>query len=169
MFGIPVYKKDAKGVKKSDIIDFLETIKEGNYDQIVPALSSYRVANSNEEKHPLWWWSQNGRLNKVSLPVIKKTINSYKIRGFNQLFLTELSNTAIHRIGLMDPKHDFNQDVITSYWRHLKCQEGDASILLFEMFAPVSNGVYIRQLVRDIGKFLGVETLKLEIERICYC
>ncbi len=166
MLGIPEYKHSLKGVRKDDIIVFLETIKGGNYDQRMPALSSYQVANDKGEKHPLWWWTQNDRLDEVQLPSFAKTLYEYEIIGFGGLTLYELAQLALERISQVDKKHAFNQDVISSYWRHLKLL--DKPVLTFELRAKVSSGFYIRQLVKDIGTFLGVDTMTIEIERLCF-
>uniref|UniRef100_A0A6C0KUZ1 tRNA pseudouridine(55) synthase n=1 Tax=viral metagenome TaxID=1070528 RepID=A0A6C0KUZ1_9ZZZZ len=166
LLGIPEYKQSSKGIRKDDIIVFLETIKGGTYDQRMPALSSYQVANEKGEKHPLWWWTQNDRLDEVELPSFKKILYDYELIGFNGISLYELSQLAIQRISLINKKHMFNQDLIMTYWRHLKFI--DKPILTFEMKAKVSSGFYIRQLVKDIGTFLGVETLTIEIERLSY-
>jgi hypothetical protein len=153
-------------VKKDDIIVFLETIKGGNYDQMMPALSSYQVANKTGEKHPLWWWTQNDRLEEVTLPSFIKTLYKYEIKGFGLISLHDLAELAISRIYLIDRKHSFNQDTILEHWRCLKGY--DDNVLTFEMTATVSSGFYIRQLVKDIGTFIGVDTITIEIERLSY-
>ena len=166
LLGIPEHKPMTKGIRKDDIIVFLETIKGGNYDQRMPALSSFQVANEKGEKHPLWWWTQNDRLDEVQLPSFKKILHNYEIIGFNELTLYDLSQLAIQRVSLVDKRQDFNQDIILTYWRHLKFL--DKPILTFEMRVAVSSGFYIRQLVKDIGTFLGVDTMTIEIERLSY-
>jgi tRNA U55 pseudouridine synthase TruB len=166
LLGIPEHKPTMKGIRKDDIIIFLETIKGGNYDQRMPALSSYPVANEKGEKHPLWWWTQNDRLDEVKLPSFKKNLFDYEIIGFSEMMLYDLAQLAIQRISLIDKKQDFNQDVILAYWRHLKTI--DKPVVTFEMRATVSSGFYIRQLVKDIGTFLGVDTMTIEIERKNY-
>lgn len=166
MLGIPNYKRELKGAKKDDIVLFLETIKGGNYDQMMPALSSYQVANKAGEKHPLWWWTQNDRLEEVSLPSFIKTLYRYEIKGFGLVSLRDLADLAISRIHLVDRKHSFNQDAILNHWRRLKLVMDN--ILTFEMRATVSSGFYIRQLVKDIGTFIGVDTMTVEIERVSY-
>lgn len=166
LLGIPEYKQTLKGIKRSDIIVFLETIRGGNYDQRMPALSSYQVSNKSGEKHPLWWWTQNDRLEEVELPSFKKTLYDYDLVGFNSIPLHDLAELALQRIHLIDKKHKFNQDVIVSHWRQLKTL--DKPILTFEIKAKVSSGFYIRQLVKDIGVFLGIDTLTIEIERLSY-
>jgi tRNA U55 pseudouridine synthase TruB len=166
MLGIPEYNRELGGVKKDDIIVFLETIKGGNYDQMMPALSSYQVANKTGEKHPLWWWTQNDRLEEVTLPSFIKTLYKYEIKGFGLISLHDLAELAISRIYLIDRKHSFNQDTILEHWRCLKGY--DDNVLTFEMTATVSSGFYIRQLVKDIGTFIGVDTITIEIERLSY-
>jgi len=166
MLGVPNYKRELKGVRKDDIVIFLETIKGGNYDQMMPALSSYQVSNAKGEKHPLWWWTQNERLDEVYLPSFIKTLYKYDIKGFGLISLRNLADLAISRISLIDRKHSFNQDFILNYWRRLKVLPDN--ILTFEMSATVSSGFYIRQLVKDIGTFIGVGTMTVEIERLFF-
>ena len=166
LLGIPEYTDCLKGVRKQDIITFLETIKGGNYDQRMPALSSYQVTNENGEKHPLWWWTQNDRLNEVQLPSFNKHLYEYEITGFDCISLSQLAQVAIERISLINKKHTFNQDMILSFWRHLK--NINRSVITFELKVKVSSGFYVRQLVKDIGSFLNLNTMTIEIERLQY-
>ena len=168
LLGIPKFTRtNFKSVKRQDILTFLNTIKGANYHQRMPALSSLPVKNKEGEKHPLWWWTQNDRLDEVELPIYEKTLYDYRIIGFDAIHLSELAKLAIERIQLIDPRHNFKQSEILSVWQQLTAFS-DVQILTFEMEIDVSSGFYVRQLVRDLGTFLGIETMTIEIERLSY-
>lgn len=165
MLGFPTYRKRLIGIKRDDIIDILESYRH-YYLQRVPKYSSFVVRNKRGEKHPLWWWTQNSRLNEVSLPYIKRVLYNYHIDGFGETTLGEIATLAIDRISKISETQSFSQTSIMESWTTFK--DVLIPVLTFEMLIEVSSGFYVRQLVEDIGAVLGVDTMTIEIERTQY-
>jgi tRNA U55 pseudouridine synthase TruB len=161
--------KPTKSIILAKILSFLKQI-QSCYLQQVPVHSSLPVANKHGEKHPLWWWAKKNRLSEVEVPCLLRYLYSFTIHGFHEMSLSDLVEFATERIKKISDKHDFEQEKIISEWIQIgKGYEKKVfPIVTFEMTATVSSGFYIRQLVRDIGEYIDIPTITLDIERLGY-
>ena len=148
------------------IVSFLTTLQNG-YAQTLPSLSSFRVSNKEGITQPLWWWDKHNRLSEISVPTFDRKLFDFKINSVSGVSLTDLAQTAIERISLINIKHTFNQAEILEEWRRLQ-KHADEKLVVFDIQVSVSSGFYVRKLVEDIGKHLCITTITVEIERLAY-
>ena len=149
------------------IVSFLTTLQNG-YAQTLPSLSSFRVSNKEGITQPLWWWDKHNRLSEICVPTFDRKLYDFKINSVSCISLTDLAQTAIERISLINIKHTFNQAEILKEWRRLQKCTSDEKLVVFDVQVSVSSGFYVRKLVEDIGKYLCIKTITVEIERLAY-
>ena len=153
---------------------FLEGIQaKGGYCQKLPDYCSFRVANADGLKQPLWWWAIHNRLGEVSIPSIARKMYRFEILsggvGDDNISLGEISTMAIDRIGrITSPDNHFSQPEIMEAWRNISLYSENKRFKMFTVRVDVGSGFFIRSLVRDIGEAFGVDTMTLEIERVGY-
>jgi len=144
----------------------LDKLKIGDYVQKQPIHSSYVVRNKQNVKNPLWWWAKLNRIDEVVVPSFIRKLFDYKIIKSEYTSIDNIAQLAISRINLIDLKHQFNQLEVIEHWKKNLSNRDEISII--EMEITVSSGFYVRQLVEDIGKELGLKTITIEIERLSY-
>jgi tRNA U55 pseudouridine synthase TruB len=165
-FYVPIHETDFPDVKLK-IVSFLTTLQNG-YAQTLPSLSSFRVSNKEGITQPLWWWDKHNRLTEISVPTFERKLYNFKINSVSKVSLTDLAQTAIERISIINIKHTFNQAEILEEWRRLQECTADEKLVVFDIQVSVSTGFYVRKLVEDIGKHLCIKTITVEIERLAY-
>jgi tRNA U55 pseudouridine synthase TruB len=169
LLGIPtVVQNDEIIIYKIEksIQKYLEKLKTTDYIQKQPIHSSYVVRNSDNIKNPLWWWAKLNRINEIQVPSFLRQLFDYKLLSSEYNSISSIARLAIERISLIHLKHDFNQLEIIEHWKKQLNNMDEISIV--EMEITVSSGFYVRQLVEDIGKELGLKTITIEIERLSY-
>jgi tRNA U55 pseudouridine synthase TruB len=169
LLGYPSYEPIAETCLQDvelKIVSFLTTLQNG-YAQTLPSLSSFRVSNKEGITQPLWWWDKHNRLSEVSVPTFERKLFDFKMNSVSRVSLTDLSQTAIERISLINVKHTFNQAEILDEWRRLQ-KHTDEKLVVFDIQVSVSSGFYVRKLVEDIGSHLCIKTITVEIERLAY-
>jgi tRNA pseudouridine55 synthase len=135
----------------------------GMIEQYYPPYSSVIV-----NKKPLWWWSRENKLNKITIPSKKveiyklenlgyhKEINSYELWKQIQEKITSLSESRYE---------NFRVPQILDTWdKHLTLLP-NKSFILQSFRATVSSGTYIRSLVHRIGTDLNCGALAFDIHR----
>jgi tRNA pseudouridine55 synthase len=152
---------------ESQMIAYLDSLKT-RYVQELPHFSSFRVANHDGIKQPLWWWKKNNKMTEVKIPSFERKLYDFSIIRSNYTHLHHIADVAIERISHVRLNHEFNQQAIIQEWQHLRDSSPASEIAVFEMQVSVSSGFYIRKLVEDIGLQLGLKTITIEIERLCY-
>jgi len=152
-------------INVNDISAFITGCIPG-YCQTLPDYCSYRVANADGVKMPLWWWASRNRLVEVKVPGLLKNISKFEIIGEEMMTLDMISKTAIERVSKITPGGSFNEEAVLKEWeKHI----GDERMYqVITISVDVGTGFYIRSLVRDIGEALGVPTATFEIERVGY-
>jgi tRNA U55 pseudouridine synthase TruB len=100
---------------------------------------------------------------KNVLPTKKITIHQINFLGLSQLSAKELFGRLLMDIGKV--KGDFRQTQILTLWQKILTGYKDQKIFLARFSAHVSSGTYIRVLVNEMGKTLGVGATTLSIKR----
>ena len=154
-----IYKMESK------INSFLNQLQQ-SYIQTLPHLSSFRVCNQEGIKQPLWWWDKNNRLSEIIVPSFERKLYDFRVNTLSYVPLRKIVETAIDRISKINLKHIFNQLEIIAEWNKLLNTEDEVAVL--ELQVSVSSGFYVRKLVEDIGHYLSVKTITVEIERLSY-
>lgn len=165
-FYVPIHETDFPDVELK-IVSFLTTLRNG-YAQTLPSLSSFRVSNKEGITQPLWWWDKNNRLTEISIPTFERKLYDFKINSVSRVSLTDLAQTALERISVINLKHTFNQAKILEEWRRMQKQQNGEKLVVFDIQISVSSGFYVRKLVEDIGNHLCIKTITVEIERLAY-
>lgn len=155
-----IYKIEPK------INSFLNTLKT-KYIQELPHFSSFRVANRDGVRQPLWWWKKNNKILEVQVPSFERNIYDFKIIGSEYIPLSQVAKIAMERISSIRLNHEFYQQDILHEW-HQFLEYPATEIAVFEMQVSVSSGFYVRKLVEDIGLHIGLKTITIEIERLAY-
>ncbi len=148
-------KKDIE-IKEMDLIKIVKLF-EGERNQEYPIYSSKMISkrksfhdNLESDLEPLY--------KKVNIFEIKfKNIENYSnTKLFNKIFLDISSVNG-----------DFRQKEIINDWQKILIENKNSKGFLVGHFsAKVSSGTYIRSLVNDMGKTLGVLATTLYIKRV---
>lgn len=129
----------------------------GIQTQQYPLYSSARVNGK-----PLYYWARAGT---VPSPTPTKTIEIYSLHcsGRSTITLTELSTYAIDVVSRVQGV--FRQEEIIANWRNLVTKNPEQQFPVFSCELRCSSGTYVRKLVDDIGRRLGVGAVVHQITR----
>ena len=119
-------------------------------------------------KHPLWWWSKNDRLNEITIP--KKEVEIFSIEEIESYKKSqdELETTIKHMINSLSPSNysKFRANEILDIWnKFFKSNTKLFTPIIKSYRANVSSGTYIRGLANQIGEALGCGAIALNIKR----
>jgi len=167
LLGIPLFHSTPKKILNlSEIQYYLQTLQK-EYIQSLPHHSSFILKNKKGEKHPLWWWTKETRLDEIQIPCFNRTLFDFHFINKQDISLKQLCLLAKERISYIDRKHKFNFIPILNEWENLE-MINEIYFEEFEFIITVSSGFYVRKLVEDIGLFFNVQTLTTDIERMAY-
>ena len=143
-------------------LDIKKYIKR--FHQKYPPYSSIVV-----NKHPLWWWSKNKRLNEIQIPGKDVEIFSIEeIEGYNISSQDELKSIIKQMITSLSIENysKFRVPEILESWNKFFKSNGDRFTPIIKSYrASVSSGTYIRGLSNKIGDDLGCGAIALNIKR----
>lgn len=152
--------KDNTYSDKQCIIDkFINNFK-GVMTQEYPPFSAKRINGK-----PLWYYSKNNI--PIILPKHNIEIFSLKYLDIIHISLDNYVKDIIEKIKSLNSTYDFRQQEIIKKWKHLleSNKNRKQKIMIIKMKAHVSSGTYIRVLVRDICKYVGVTGMTCDIYR----
>ena len=133
---------------------------EGCYNQYFHKYSARTVHNENGVKHPLWEWTNLGRLDEIEIPYKEVSVDYIKY------YHTEKKNIEVLKEEIMENMKNiegsFRQDEIRKQWEKYD-KKKEVWISTFE--AHVSTGYYIRQLIHILGKETGLLGMAIDINR----
>ncbi len=149
---------------KSPSNDWQEQLKKfisqntGSITQNYPPYSSKPVKG-----HALFWWAKQGRLNEIDIPNKVVQINTFRL--INQSITNQLTatQTAIDKIGLVIG--DYRQGTSIDKWQKLAEVSSDKEAIELELEIECTSGTYVRELVHNLGLFLGCGAVVVEINR----
>ncbi len=134
----------------------------GTFDQSYPAYSSKVIDGT-----PLFDLARQGKIgaegSEIALPKHSVTATRLEIVGSRSMPREEFKKEITRAIGFV--KGDFRQEETIARWN--KYLEGDApeTLTIFKGELSCGSGFYVRQLVADIGKDLGVGAVTTAIIR----
>ena len=141
----------------NDIIDkFI-----GMQEQYNPCYCSKRIRGK-----PLWYLTKNNLLKDTEMP--KKHINITYLK-FLKKNIENIDTTIYYFINLISKvstKYNFRQDEILPMWEKFKLNNIDNKIMILDFETHVSSGTYIRKLAHDIGTFIDIPCIALNIDRL---
>ena len=170
---------------KTDTYDLLGKILESNFEnhiskeldldlfrgkisQEYPAYSSI-IIRHNEERRPLWEWTNLGKLSEITIP--KKEVEIFSLEeikcNLNLGNTRELLKYILENINLLSKSNleKFRVPEIIKLWKE-KLQKIEFNPVVKKFRARVSSGTYIRSLTNRMGEILGSGAITLDIERI---
>lgn len=174
LLGVETDSYDTLGIVKSDYtpppLDFQELIQKfigkniGKRSQPYPPYSSKPV-----QGHALFWWAKQRRLDEIEVPSREIEIYDLRIRNYEGIKVVE-EIKAINAIEEIKGKinkvtGDFRQREILESWDKFYSQNSKRTFTIAKFEVYCSSGTYVRQLVHDLGKFLGCGAIAWEIKR----
>ena len=167
ILGIPNISFKNKYINESDKDSFIKYFNKKNYNQNYPNYSSICVKNNDNLRKPLWWWTKNCRLSEIIIPSKNVSIKSLSFIRSYDIESKQLIDIIIKDLKcLEDDDNGFRKDEIIRCWEKLYNDSNlPKNFQVFDMTATVTSGTYIRQLIKDIGSYIGCDLLTLSIYR----
>ncbi len=157
-----VKRSHTRNVNIYDVNDRLSAISEklvGKMIQKFPPYSSKPVKGK-----PLVFWAREGRLDEIEIPSKEIEIKELEVLGTR---FTEDWHEVEKKIlgGIGQVKGDFRQDEIIKLWQGMFSDVGVSGFLVSKIRIVCSSGTYVRGLVDDMGKALGIGATVLSLVR----
>lgn len=140
----------------------------GKLSQEYPPYSSI-IIRHNEERRPLWEWTNLGKLSEIQIP--KKEVEIFSLEEIDcNIYLgnsNELLEYILKNINLLSESNleKFRVHEIIKLWKD-KLDNLQFEPIIKKFRARVSSGTYIRSLTNRIGETTGSGAITLDIERI---
>lgn len=133
----------------------------GIQDQYFPDYCSKRIKGT-----PMWKLAQLNTLKNYEIP--KKEINIYNIELLEKSSenIGIMCDYFIHLIDKVSKNQNFRQEKIKEQYKIFKKLHNKNKLVICSFQTHVSSGTYIRKLAHDIGKFINIPCLALNIERL---
>ncbi len=128
----------------------------GKHHQVYPAYSSKTV--NGVQLHTL---ARANKLGEIDIPSREVEIFELKLCGTRNIFGKELLKDILSKIDLV--KGDFRQEQIKEKWKSLLNESISYKICKIEMYC--SSGTYVRALIRDLSKKMGIPMCANSIKR----
>jgi tRNA pseudouridine(55) synthase len=144
-----------KNINNQLLYSTIENLK-GTHNQDYPPFSSVRV-----NKHPLWYYAKNNKLDTITIPSKQINIYSITIEDDFSINYNELKLLVNKNISQLNTNHNFRQHEIVKEWDSIK----DIPYKVITISANVSCGTYIRSISNLIGEQIGVPSIALDIYR----
>ncbi len=147
-----------KKVSQENIHDVLNTCI-GKITQSYPPYSSKTVSGK-----PLFLWAREGRLDEIDIPASEREIYDIQLLDSRVYQLSEIKDYIINAIDSV--RGDFRQPDSIKTWQNFFRQiSSDSMFPVYTIRAHASSGTYMRSLIHDLGKHLGVYACVLKIRR----
>jgi tRNA pseudouridine55 synthase len=131
---------------------------KGLIKQVYPPYSSYRMHGK-----PLFYWARRGLLAGKYLPTKEVEIKSMKMLNDYEIDAQELEKDILHHVNIVEG--DFRQEKIKKRWKNFFASNKAKSFLVFRFQIICSSGTYVRSIVHELGKDLGVGAMTYKIKR----
>lgn len=128
----------------------------GKQPQVYPAYSSKTV--NGVQLHTL---ARADKLGDIDLPSREVEIFELKLCDTRSIYGKELLNNILNKIDLV--KGDFRQKQIKEKWKSVLNESISYEICKIEMHC--SSGTYVRALIRDLSKKIGIPMCAYSIKR----
>ncbi len=163
LFGFRTDTYDVMGLPtKGTVIDIKEPSlllrdKEGDINMPLPPFSSYRIKGK-----PLFWWTREGRLSEVDVPIKNYTIEKIDVVSLDLVNSDDLLSTIKDKIGGV--QGDFRQKKIIEEWERVLAKE-KVQYTTLRINVIVSSGFYVRGFANLIGEESGAGGTLLHLKR----
>jgi tRNA pseudouridine55 synthase len=151
-------KGEGKSVSEKDVAAALKKYV-GRFEQKYPPFSSKTV-----DGVPLHELARSGTLVESNLPTHQVEAKSIELLGSSAMSKEELRKHIFESIKWLEG--DFRQEEILAKWaEYLDSPESPSGFIAFKARISCGSGFYVRQLVADIGRDLGVGAVTISILR----
>ncbi|MFA6397833.1 MAG: hypothetical protein WDK96_03260 [Candidatus Paceibacterota bacterium] len=130
----------------------------GKIKQKYPIYSSKPVSGK-----PLFEWAREDRLEEIEIPEKEIEVFNTSLSKTYQISRDELENNIKEKIELISG--DFRQEEILKTWDKYLKENSQESYLIAKIKINCSSGTYVRKIVDDLGKKLGIPTTTFSISR----
>ena len=127
--------------------------------QQYPAYSSKTV-----DGKPLWLHAREGTIDDINIPLRNVKILSSEFISQRRIPTSALASLIQRNISLV--VGDFRQEIISEEWKNYFSNNLDDEIILHTLRVHVSTGTYVRGLVSELGKRIGIPATSIKIKRI---
>ncbi len=149
-----------KNINELELVKLAEIYK-GKREQKYPFYSSKTILKKGNKKQ-LHELSRQGLIEEEDLPIKEICIYDLKFESLTSLLPKEFFGRLLMDISKV--KGDFRQHEILVLWKKL-LEKYENPIFLAKWSAKVSSGTYVRSIVNDMGKTLGIGATVLSIKR----
>lgn len=158
VLGLPQKSTDSQEIDTNTIVKKYHGL---TYDQEYHIFSSMTAPNKAGKKVPLWKLATDGELPE-NIPKKEVTVSEFELKQMFTLTGDELKELILTNLCQLTSTGQFREKEIKKKWNEFKFQE---KYYVYEFDATVSSGTYIRQLVKDIGRDLGLPTMVIDLYR----
>jgi len=130
----------------------------GTREEEYPPYSSRPV-----DGKPLFQWARDGRLHEITIPTHDVTVDKLSFVELNTIGTKELIETIQTNVDLV--KGDFRQEEIKELWKAYIENSMMEEFQIAKFYIECSSGTYVRTIVCEIGKRLGIPTTTFHIKR----
>lgn len=130
----------------------------GSIEQRYPVYSSIKIRGK-----PMFWWARQNRLSEILIPSHPVTIESIRVLSCREVKNSDLETyieTSISHV-----QGDFRQEDIVRQWKSVLSTKKDERSQIFTIRVVCGSGTYMRTLVEDIGKTIGIPCCAFRIKR----
>ena len=99
----------------------------------------------------------------MCLPKHGVVIHDIQLLNVEKVSFRDMINMIIQRVDSVDGL--FRQDIIVKRWYELKDMNNNDGIFVYSFHTVCTSGMYVRQLVSDIGELLGIGAFTYSIKR----
>lgn len=157
-----IQKFENNDIELDQIIKYTQKLI-GTHDQCFPPYSSICVANNENLRKPLWWWSKNNRLNEIIMPSKKIEIYSMEFLKYKKKKFNEIISTITERISKVNG--DFRQKNILKLWNKYYQENKEEELHILQFKTRVSSGTYIRSIIQKIATQFNTSAIAYDINR----
>lgn len=158
---LKVIKNNLDDFRLDDLMTFINS-KLGKQTQSYPPYSSKTVNGI-----PLYKWAKEEKLDEIRIPTREIEIYDFKLIETKTIDAEKLKKEIFRQINLVDG--DFRQEQIKNEWNTFFANyEGlktNNQFLTAKLKISCSSGTYVRSLVHDLGNYLGMGAIALDILR----
>jgi tRNA pseudouridine55 synthase len=130
----------------------------GSIEQAYPAYSSKVVDGT-----PLFEYARRGVIGSVVMPKHTVTVTRLEAKSVREVSKDELWKGA--RESILAVTGDFRQKHIVEAWEGYFATSAPETLYVYKLSVSCGSGFYVRQLVSDLGKDLGLGAVTLSIVR----
>ena len=134
----------------------------GKFIQKYPPYSSKTVKGK-----PLFLWAREGRLSEIKIPEREVEVYDVEFLGNREISRKDLFENITNRIKKI--KGDFRQvEILDSWIASLRSQRRilpERKFVISKLKIKCSSGTYVRSIVNELGKKMGVGAIAFSIKR----